>query len=131
VDELVRREAGGSEGFGAEGPDGSYPGEAGELAPEVGEVEPEEWGFGGVVDGGALLAGEEGWVADEEGGVGAGEHGGEISGKVDEGGVGVVEVLEQYAGVGDGAAAGGVGRDGADLFEGFVGGEPVGIFDEE
>ena len=74
-DELLRGEAGGGEGFGAEGPDGGDPGKAGEFAPEVGEVEPEEWGFGGVVDGGAMLAGEEGGVADEEGGVGGGEHG--------------------------------------------------------
>ena len=128
---MLRGEAGWGQGFGAEGPDGGYPGEAGEFAPEVGEVKPEEWGFGGVVDGGAVLAGEECGVADEERGVGAGEHGGEVGGEVDEGGVGVVEVLEEDAGVGDGAAAGGVGGDGADALEGFGGGEPVGIFDEE
>ena len=48
-----------------------------------------------------------------------------------EGGAGVVEVLEEDAGVGDGAAAGGVGGEGADLLEGFVRGEARGIFDEE
>ena len=78
-----------------------------------------------------MLAGEECGVADEKRGVGGGEHGGEVGGEVDEGGVGVVEVLEEDAGVGDGAAAGGVGGDGADLLEGFAGGEPVGIFDEQ
>jgi len=78
-----------------------------------------------------MLAGEECGVADEEGGVGVGEHGGEVGGEVDEVGVGLVEVLEEDAGVGDGAAAGGVGGYGADTLEGFVRGEPVGIFDEE
>ena len=128
---MLRREAGGGEGFGAEGPDGGDPGKAGELAPELGEVEPEERGFGGVVDGGAMLAGEECGVADEEGGVGGGEHEGRVGGQVEKGGMGVVEVLEEDAGVGDGAAAGGVRGDGADLLESFGGREPVGIFDEE
>lgn len=35
-DELRSGEAGGSEGLGADGPDGGDPGKAGELAPEVG-----------------------------------------------------------------------------------------------
>ena len=64
-------------------------------------------------------------AASEAGSMGRGRRGGR------EGGVGVVEVLEEDAGVGDGAAAGGVGGDGADLLEGFGGGEPVGILDEE
>ena len=42
-----------------------------------------------------------------------------------------MEVLEEDAGVGDGAAAGGVGGDGADLLEGLGGREPVGILDEK
>ncbi len=50
---------------------------------------------------------------------------------MEEGGAGVVEVLEEDAGVGDGAAAGGVGGEGADLLESFVGGEVRWIFDEE
>ncbi len=70
-------------------------------------------------------------VADEESRVGGGEHGGEVGGEVEEGGVVLVEVLEEDAGVGDGAAAGGVDGDGANLLEGFDGGEPVGIFDEQ
>ena len=128
---MLGREAGWGEGFGADGPDGGYPGEAGEFAPEVGEVEPEERGFGGVVNGGALLAGEECGVADDERGVGVGEHGGGVGREIEVGGVGLVEVLEEDAGVGDGAATGGVDGDGADAFEGFGGGEPVGIFDEQ
>ncbi len=35
-DELLGGEAVGGQGFGTNGPDGGYPGEAGELAPEVG-----------------------------------------------------------------------------------------------
>lgn len=50
---------------------------------------------------------------------------------MEEGWPGVVEVLEEDAGVGDGAAAGRVGSEGADLPEGFIGGEVRGIFDEE
>jgi hypothetical protein len=45
--------------------------------------------------------------------------------------MGLVEVLEEDAGVGDGTAAGGVGGDGADLFEGFGDGKAGGIFDEQ
>jgi len=97
----------------------------------VGEVEPEEWDFGGGVDGGAVFAGEEGGVADEEGGVGGREHGGRVGGEVEKGGVSLVEVLEEDAGIGDGAAAGGVGGQGADLLEGLVGGKAGGIFDEQ
>jgi len=40
-------------------------------------------------------------------------------------------VLEEDAGIGDGAAAGGVGGQGADLLEGLVGGKAGGIFDEQ
>lgn len=43
----------------------------------------------------------------------------------------VVEVLEEDAGVGHGAAAGSVGGESADLSESFVGGEARGIFDEQ
>jgi hypothetical protein len=43
----------------------------------------------------------------------------------------LVEVLEEDAGVGDGAAAGGVGGEGADLLESLGDGEAVGIFYEE
>ena len=78
-----------------------------------------------------MLAGEERGVADEERGVGGSEHGDGVRGLVDEGGAGVVEVFEENVGVGGGAAAGGVGGYGADLFEGCVGGEMLGIFDEE
>ncbi len=59
------------------------------------------------------------------------EHGEGVGGLFDVGGVRGVEVLEEDAGVGDGAARGGVACDGADVVEGCVGGEVVGIFDEE
>ncbi len=131
VDELIRREARGGKGFGADGPDGGYPGEAGEFAPEVGEIEPEERCGGRGVDGGAMLAGEESGIADEESGVGGDEHGGGVSGEIEVGGVGSVEVLEEDADVGGGTAAGGVGCDGADELEGVAGGEVRGIFDEQ
>ena len=79
----------------------------------------------------SAFAGEEGGVADEQGGVGGSEHCEGVCGLVEEEGLVVVEVLEEDVGVGGGAAAGGVGGDGADLLEGFVGGEMLGIFDEE
>jgi hypothetical protein len=99
------------------------------LAPEGGEVEPEKFVVG--VECGAILAGEESRVADEESGVGVGEHGEGVGEGFEEGGVGVVEVLEEDVSVGLRAAGGGVGGDGADLAEGFRGGEVVGIFYEE
>ena len=105
------------------------------VVPEVGEVEPEEWCAGCGVDGCLVLAGEECGVADEECGVGGGEHGewagGVVCSLFSEGGVGVVEELEEDAGVDDGAKTGGVGGYGADLLEGFFGGKVVGIFDEQ
>ena len=54
---LLRSEAGGREGFGPDRPHGGHPGEASEFAPQVGEVQPKEWGLGSVVDGVAMLAG--------------------------------------------------------------------------
>jgi len=77
----------------------------------------------GGVEGGTVLAGEEGGVADEEGGVGCGEHGGGVGGKFEEGGRRIVEALEEDVGVGEGAAGGGVGGDGVDLLEGLGDGE--------
>ena len=50
---------------------------------------------------------------------------------MEEGRAGVVKVFEEDAGVGDGAATGGVGGEGADFLEGFIGGEARRIFDEE
>lgn len=78
-----------------------------------------------------MIAGEECGVADEECGVGGGEHSERVGGLVEEEGLVVVEVLEEDVGVGVGAAAGGVGCDSADAFEGVGGGEAGGIFDEE
>ncbi len=130
-DELVRRKTCGCEGFGADGPDGCDPGKAGEFAPEMGEIEPEQRHVGGGVDGGAVLASEQCWIADEECGIGGGKHGQRVCGLVEEGGLVVVEVLEEDVGVGVRTAAGSVGGEGADLLEGFVGGEARGIFDEQ
>lgn len=127
---MLRGEVGGGEGFGAERPDGGYPGEASELAPEVSEIEPEEGGRA-TVDGGFAFACEECGVADEECGVGGGEHGRGIGRVVVEGGVSVMEVLEEDLCVGDGATAGGVGGYGADLLEGVGDGEALRILDEE
>ncbi len=56
-DELLGSKTCGSEGFGADGPDGGNPGKAGAFAPEMGEVEPEEGRCRGGVDGGAVFAG--------------------------------------------------------------------------
>ena len=63
-----------AEGFGADGPDGGDPGEVGAGAPLVGEVEPVA-GADGCFDLLAGLKGEEGGVADEDGGVGLLQHG--------------------------------------------------------
>lgn len=78
-----------------------------------------------------MLAGEQGGIADEEGGVGCGEHGEWVGVVLGEGGVGIVEALEEETGVGGGAARGGVGGDGLDVPEGFGGGKVAGIFDEQ
>lgn len=78
-----------------------------------------------------VLASEQSGVADEERGVGGRKHGRGVCGLVEEEGLVVVEVFEEDAGVGGGAAAGGVGGYGADLLEGGVGGEMPRIFDEE
>ena len=121
----VTGELGGSEGcggesFGADGPDGGDPGEMGAAGPLMGEVEPEAgadlWvGFD-------LRAGferDERGVADEERGVGVGEHGDGVGGRGEELGVGGDEVAEEDLRVGDRAARGGVGGDGADGGEDF------------
>ncbi len=85
----------------------------------------------GGVDGGAGFAGEQGGVADEEGGVGGMEHGDGVGDVLEIGGGGVVEVLEEDAGVGGGGAAGGVGCERVDVVEGSVNGKVGGVLDEE
>src|SRR5260370_41868152 len=66
----------------------------------------------------AGFEGEEGGIADEDGGVCLLQHGDGVGCGGEEGGVGVVEFAEQDFGVGEGAAGGGVGGDGADGAEG-------------
>ncbi len=56
-------------GFGTHGPDGRDPGQAGALAPEFGEVEPEQRRVDGGFDLRAVFAGEQRGVADEQRGV--------------------------------------------------------------
>ena len=68
-----------SEGFGADGPDGGDPGEAGAGVPLVGEVEPLA-GADGWLDCFAGFEGEQGGVADEEGSVGLLQHGDGVGG---------------------------------------------------
>ena len=130
-DELPRGKAGGGKSFGTHGPDGGDPGQGGELVPQVGQVEPEE----GCVDCGfnlgAAFSCEESGIADEERSVRGCEHGQRIGRALDEGGIRAVEVLEEDAGVGDGAAAGGVGCDAADARQGVGDGCVAGIFDEQ
>jgi len=92
--------------------------------PLVGEVVP----YAGADRGFDLFAGfegEEGGIADEDGGVGVLEHGDGVGRGREEGGVGAEEFAEEDFGVGERAARGGVGCDGADRAEG------VGRFDDE
>jgi hypothetical protein len=100
----------------ADGPDRRDPGKAGVAVPEVGKVMP---GAGGclLLNRFAIFEGEEGGVADEERGVVLLQHGDGIGRRRFEAGVGVEEVAEEEFGVGDGAPGGGVGGDGADVFE--------------
>ena len=111
------------EGVGTNGPDGGDPGQSGTLAPEFGEVEPEERSVDCGFDLGAMFAGEQSGVADEERCVSVREHGERVSGLLDEVGVSVVEVFKEDASVGDGAERGGVSRDCADVCERGVSGE--------
>lgn len=123
--EVVGELGGGDAGeeVGAAGPDGGDPGEVGAGVPLVGEVEVLAGCAEGLVDGGAVFEGEEGGVADEEGGVGLREHGDRVGGAGEEGGVGAEEVPEEDLGVGDGRSGGGVGGYGLDGFEGETGAE--------
>ncbi len=66
----------------------------------------------------AGFEGEEGGIADEDGGVCLLQHGDGVGCGGEEGGLGVVEFAEQDFGVGEGTAGGGVGGDGADGAEG-------------
>ncbi len=61
----------------------------------------------------AGFEGEEGGVADEDGGVGLLQHRDGVGCGGEEGGVGVEEFAEEDFGVGEGTAGGGVGGDGS------------------
>ena len=67
----------------------------------------------GFFDGFAGFEGEEGRVADEDGGVCLLQHGDGVGCGGEEGGVGVEEFAEEDFCVGEGAAGGGVGGDGS------------------
>ena len=61
-------------------PDGGDEGKAGEGAPLLGEIVVDQLFAGALEAVGALFEGQQGGVADEDGGVGAFEHGVEIGG---------------------------------------------------
>ena len=74
----------------------------------------------------AFFQGQQGGVADEDGGVGSLEHGVEVGRAGQEGDGRVAPLVEEDARVGEGGAAGGVGGDGAQ------GGErPAGVTDQK
>ena len=104
-------------GFGADGPDCGDPGEVGAGVPLVGEIEPLA-GADFFFDGFAGFEGEEGGVADEDGGVGVAEHRDWVSRCGKEGGAGVKEFAEENLGVGEGTAGGGIGGDAAEACQG-------------
>ena len=124
ADELIRGKVALRERFGADGPDGSDPGEAGAGAPFVRQVEPLA-GADGLFDLLAGFEGEERGIADEQSGVRVPEHGDGIGGRGDEAGLGVEEVAEEDLGVGARAAGGVVGGYSSDGFE------SVWMFDDE
>ncbi len=102
---------GGGDCLRAHGPYGRDPGKAGAGVPLFGEVVPAE-GAGVGFDLGAVLECEQGGVADDESGVGMGEHCGHVGGGFGEFGMRTEEVVEENLSVGDGAARGDVGGDG-------------------
>ncbi len=107
----------GGEGLTAGGPDGGDPGQAGAGAPLGGEVNPETRADGGF-DGGLMFSGKEGWVTDEEGGIGPVEHGEGVGWRGEDGGVCAKEMPKEDLGIGDGGAGGGVCGECADAGEG-------------
>ena len=90
------------------------------------EIEPEAGADGGF-DAVAGFEGDERGIADEQGGVGLGEHGDGVGGRGEEFGVGADELAEEDLRVGERAARGGVGGDGADSGEGAVDEGGVGV----
>jgi len=99
------------EGFGADGPDGGDPGEFGADVPLVSEVKPLARANGDF-DLFAGFEGEEGGIADEDGGVRVLEHGDWVGCGGNKGGMGPEELSEEDFGVGEGTAGGCVGGDG-------------------
>ena len=67
------------EGFGAHGPYGRDPRQAGACVPLVREIEPET-GAGGGFDAGAVFERKQCRIADEKSGIGVREHGDGIGG---------------------------------------------------
>lgn len=110
--------------FRAHGPHGGKPWEAGVMVPQAGDVMPGAGANAGF-NRGALLKSEKCRVADDQSGVVISEHGRNIGGGVNEGGVVLVKAREDEACVGDGAARSGIGCKGAQGGEGMWG------FDDE
>ncbi len=105
----------------AAAPDGGDEGKAGERAPFFGEVVVDQLLAGALEAVGLLFEGQQGRVADEDGGVGTLEHRGRGRRQRDEGNVGVAPLMKEDARVGEGGAAGGVGGHGAQCGEGLAG----------
>lgn len=87
----------------------------------MGQIEVDE-GLAGALEAiGLFFKGEQGGVADKDGGVGQIEHGVEVGGRGDERNLGIGPVMEEDAGVGQGGAACGVRGDGAQGAERLAG----------
>lgn len=113
-----------AQGFGANSPHSSDPGQACAGGPLVGEVDPFT-GPDGLLD---LIAGferQQGGITDQQGRIRLLEHGDGVGWMLDKGGVGAEEFAEEDLGVGERAARSGVGCNGADSFEGMC------FFDDE
>ena len=88
--------------------------------PLFGEIVVDEFFAGALEAVGALFESQQGGVADEDGGVGAVEHGVEVGGHGEERDVRIAPLMKEDARVGQGGAAGGVGGDGAEGWKGWL-----------
>ena len=97
------------EDAGLQRPDGGDEGQAGEGVPLLGQVVIDEFFAGALEAVDALFKGEQGGVADEDGGVGFLKHDVEIGSRGQEGNVRIAPLVKEDAGVGQRGAAGRVG----------------------